>query len=56
MSKPSLSGLTASPKKQDLTWCRKKARELRGLRRELFAEWRELKVTLRLVIEELEGK
>jgi hypothetical protein len=56
MSKTNPSGLTAFPKKRDLTWCRKKARELRGIRRELLAEWRELKVTLQLVIEELEGK
>jgi hypothetical protein len=48
------SRLTPSRKTPDRTWCRKKARELRGLRRELRAEWRELMLTLRLVIEELE--
>jgi hypothetical protein len=50
------SRLTPSRKTLDRTWSRKKARELRGLRRELRAEWREVMLTLRLVIEELEGR
>jgi len=50
------SSLTGSRKKKDRTWCRKKARELRGLRRELVADWKATMLTLRLILEELEGK
>lgn len=37
-------------------WCRKKAKELRGLRRELRADWREVLLSLQLIIETLEDK
>lgn len=50
------TGLTAFQKKQGRAWCRKKARELRGLRREMVADWRERMLTLRLIIEEPEGR
>lgn len=48
--------LTPSAKKRDRAWSRKKAKELRGLRGEMVADWREMMLTLRLIIEELEGK
>jgi hypothetical protein len=50
------SFLTPSQKKKDRAWSRKKARELRGLRRELVADWKATMLTLRLIIEELEGR
>jgi hypothetical protein len=50
------SDLTPSQKKPDRAWCRKKARELRGLRRELREEWGDLVLTLKLMIETLEEK
>ncbi len=50
------SFLTPSRKKENRARCRKRAKELRGLRLELREEWRELMLTLQLVIEELEGK
>jgi hypothetical protein len=50
------SNLTPSRKNPDRAWCLKKVRELRGLRRELVADWKATMLTLRLIIEELEGR
>jgi hypothetical protein len=56
MSKTVPSSLTPSGEIKNRAWCRKKARELRGLRRELREEWGDLVLTLKLMIETLEEK
>jgi hypothetical protein len=56
-SKTQKSGLTASRKtKIGRVDFKKRARELRELRRDLQEVWGDLMMTLRLMIEELEGR